>query len=484
MINIYDDIVGRESLSEKFLLLGKKRTTYSAFNKSVDLLKIKLKEAGCKELTRIGICAEQGLVNIAALLAIRKIGAVSVLLSSDSTMHEINKVIKHSEISFIINEVLGKFDKDSFKCMINIDDLNCEIIKSNIETYNYSEKNDATIIYSSGTTGDPKGVVLTENGISSNVKAVCKYLDFSKNDISPIFLPSHYGFSLSQNLTHLWKRASLIPIKTKLIFPSDILRSIIEYNATSITGPPSAYNILLNTKINEKNVFNSIEKLHIGGIPIDFKYYQKIKKTFPKAKITNVYGCTENSPRVSYFHLNGNYGLSKNNYFPVGKSVDGTKIRVIKNHRNTKTDQIGTIFIKGKSLMKGYWKNEKLTNERLVDGWFNTRDLGYLDNHGLLHLSGRVDTMINTGHHKVYPEEVESIIKLLDGVRDAFVYGSKDNILGQKIVADIVIDSGSNITDRKINRHCSKYLSRFKVPKEINFVTSIKKTPYGKTKRN
>jgi len=133
--------------------------------------------------------------------------------------------------------------------------------------------------------------------------------------------------------------------------------------------------------------------------------------------------------------------------------------------------------------MHGYWKDEKKTNKRLRKERFYTGDLGFKDSNGLLYLTGRNDSIINVGNEKVSPEEVEQIINELAGVEESMVYGVSDPVLGNKVNADIVLDSKYSLKTNKIKTYCRGKLSSYKVPDQIFIVESVQKTLYGKIDR-
>ena len=477
MNNIFKEILLRKKFNKKDFILGPNPRTYeyikSQTNKALKILsKNKIKNK------RIGILVEQGPVYGISLLSIVNSNNVAVLLSNDWTKLEIKKILIHCEIEYVLTD--NKKPKIDYH---SIDDIGLEslyLLKTKIKSNIKSKNDEAVIIYSSGTTGEPKGVVLTKSSISSNVRAVISYLKLSSKDKSTIFTPTCYAFSLSQTLTHLYSGASLYPITTKLLFPKDILKAVEDYKITGLTGPPTSFRILISSV--NKNKYNSVRYAQLGGIPFEEELSMKIKKSFPKAKIINIYGCSENSPRACYLYLNKKLGLSKQGYFGVGKSVKNSKVEVIKDGKNAKTNEIGEIVISGKSLMKKYWKNDSLTKLKLRNGKFYTGDTGYKDKNKILIIAGRIDTIINTGNEKVSPEEVESIINTNSNIIESFVYPKKDSFTGSRVCADVVLKK--EITSIELQRFCRNFLSSYKVPREINFVEKIPKNLYGKIQRN
>jgi acyl-CoA synthetase (AMP-forming)/AMP-acid ligase II len=483
MKSIFSEILGRENNLEKSFILGNKPASYSDLLSKVSIIESELMNLGCNEYERVGICLNQGLSYVASLLGVRKRGGIGVLMSLDWTDYEINRIITHSETRFIISceETLG--GKNPIRSKI-IEGLNCIILEYDVLQQTNSKKGDTIIIYSSGTTGTPKGVVLSEKGISNNVRSVTEYLELCSDDSSPVFTPTCYSFSLSQVFTHLWAGAAILPVTTKLIFPMEILVGISKYRLTGVTGTASAFRVLTELENTSKLQFDSVRYAMIGGTYYGPRLTKLVESKFSNASIINIYGCSENSPRISYYYIEGNEGLSKGNYYSVGRNVQGTKIEVLKeNGKIAGINEIGEITIGGNSLMHGYWKDEKKTNKRLRKERFYTGDLGFKDSNGLLYLTGRNDSIINVGNEKVSPEEVEQIINELAGVEESMVYGVSDPVLGNKVNADIVLDSKYSLKTNKIKTYCRGKLSSYKVPDQIFIVESVQKTLYGKIDR-
>ena len=476
MKNIFNEIIKRKKFQNRFFILGNNMLKYIDVKKKTNSIIKKIKNNKIKN-RRIGLYLDQSSLYGISILSVVNSNNVVVLLSKDWTNNEIKKIINHCEIDYIISDI----NKVKFKGkkIIDLDD-GLLLFKTSIQSKLYSANDDAVIIYSSGTTGNPKGILLTKNSISHNVIAVCNYLKLNSKDKSLISTPTCYAFSLSQTLTHLYSGASLLPIKTGLMFPNEIIDNIIKYNLTGVTGPPTTFRILINSNF-KKLKLKSIRYCQVGGTPFELDLEKKIKLYFPNAKILNVYGCSENSPRVSFFYLNKK-GLSKNNYFSVGKNVKYTKIEVINNlNQNCKINEVGEIVISGKCLMKKYWKNNELTKRRLRNEKFYTGDNGYLNKFGLLFIAGRKDTIINVGNEKVSPEEVEDVLNTHKFIKESYVYSEKNKLTGSIVIAEIVITK--NIEDFEVQKFCRKYLSSYKIPRKIYNVEKIPKNLYGKIQR-
>ena len=424
MIDIFQKIEKKNMLN-KFAYVSKgKKFTYNDLKFQINLIKKNIYKNDIQN-NRIGILLNQGLHYGASIVSIPLTNNVGVLLTKKWKKFEILKTINSSNINYIISdneEIYGIKNK----VIANFDNLFLLKLESKTK-FKPSKKNDAIIIFSSGTTGSSKGVVLSKKSLSNNVIGVSKYLKLNDNDISLIYTPTCYAFSLSQTLTHFYSSATLVPFE-KIIFPYEIVKNIQKNKITGVTGPPASFELLCNIS---KKKLNTVRYAQVGGTPFSIDLAKRIQKTFPSAKILNVYGCSENSPRVSYFYLNRNklnYGLDEQEYYCIGKNVEGTKIKIL-NKRNSSE---GEILIKGKSLMDRYWNNPKLTKKKFIDGYFRTGDIGFFKNKNL-YLVGRKDFIINVGNEKVSPEEVENLINNHNSIQSSVIYKKKDNILGNTV---------------------------------------------------
>jgi acyl-CoA synthetase (AMP-forming)/AMP-acid ligase II len=193
-----------------------------------------------------------------------------------------------------------------------------------------------------------------------------------------------------------------------------------------------------------------------------------------------MYGQTEATARLTYVppeRLHDKQGS-------VGIPIRGVELQILDEHLQTlHSPEAGDIWVRGPSVMLGYWKDEAATREVLTDGWLKTGDTGYLDSDGFLFLVGRRSDIIKTGAHRVNPIEVEETIADIPGVVDTGVAAIDDNILGQSIAAYIVIAPEHDITIERIKAHCRERMAAYKVPKQVYFVDSLPRTASGKLRR-
>lgn len=341
------------------------------------------------------------------------------------------------------------------------------------------------IIYTSGTTGSPKGVILTERGLSANVRAVASYLDLRPSDSTVVFTPTCYAYAVSQFLTHALAGAAILPMPTYLRFPMAILQGVATARLTGIAANPTSFRMLLGLDVPADWDLSSVRYVMSGGQFLDARLVARLCERFPRTRVVNMYGATENGPRISYHWVEDRGADDPARFYPVGRAVDGTRIEIRDDEDRPVAgpEQVGEVVVAGTSLMRGYWRDPETTAQRIRDGWLHTGDLGFLDPRGELVLTGRSSNIINTGNEKVSPEEVERALLEVPGIAEAGVYGRPDPVTGESVCAKIVVEAGAQVDLWDVQRHCRLVLSAYKVPREVTIVDALPRTLYGKMDR-
>ena len=482
MNSVFVEILGRSEGLNRPFILGRRPASYGDLIAAADVVAQALGNAGLSMGTRVGVCLDQGLAYVASLLGIRKAGGVIVPMAPEWTPGEQQKVLDFAEVRFVLTDMptVGTDEPVSATALV---EGKMNLLRFSPATETSADSTDAVIIFTSGTTGQPKGVVLTESGLSANVRAVAAYLDMSPADSSPIFTPPCYAYSVCHNLVHVVAGAAVLPVPTGLKFPRELLKAVDELKLTSLSANPTAFRMLL-AQADSTARYPSVRFLMTGGQPLSEKLAHDLGQVFSRSRICNMYGCTENGPRISYFWLDGADGRDATGHYCVGTPIAGTRIRVVgSNGGETGPGDPGEIHVSGTSMMSRYWKDPAATAERLKDNWLHTRDVGYRDDRGRLFLSGRIGTMINVGSHKVSPEEVELVLRQVDGVVEAAVFSVPDAMTGEAVEAMVMVERDADLTAADLQRACRAMLSSHKVPRAIDVVGEIPMTLYGKIDR-
>lgn len=350
----------------------------------------------------------------------------------------------------------------------------------------YRSSGESLLVCSSGTTGSGKIVKLSADGLWNNATAVAQYLDLTPDDVSMIFTKSCYIYTVSQLLSNLSAGSRILVYSFPFIQAGRILIQACRYDATGLSATPTIFRTIFSAVSSANNVRKKAAELHLryamtGGQPIDEVFAQSMLCVFPSCSPFNMYGCTENSPRISYLPPK----LFFEKVGAVGTAVYGTDIRmgrVVSSCVGTRST-IREIEITGNSLFIGYAVPQSEGIKRTADGWFRTGDLGYFDDDGILYLAGRTDTVINCGNEKILPEEVEGAICSFEGVAEARVVGRPDEHFGAVAIAEVVPQAGFNLDVQNLRGQLQRSLPGFMVPKEFYVMACIPRTEYGKIKR-
>ena len=268
---------------------------------------------------------------------------------------------------------------------------------------NYST-NEAIIIYSSGTTGKSKGIILSHYAINTNADSIINYMDLSKKDCIYMAKTISHSSTITGELLVALKTNTRIIIGPIIVPPRVILKNIIEFKVSIICLNPTLLKLITENQLKNFHSLDTLKKIYVSGSILTKSLYMLSRKAFKNVDIFNVYGLSEAGPRVSAQTEKS----CKNN--SVGKSIKNVHIKIIKeNGIEAEKNEKGLIHIKTPSLFKGYVSG-KYKHESLWQNWFNTGDIGYFDNNSDLIVIGRFDDLIIINEHKIYPAEIEQCI--------------------------------------------------------------------------
>lgn len=374
-----------------------------------------------------------------------------------------------------------------------------------------SDSNTAQIYYTSGTTGKPKGVILTHGNNRAHSKGTIHELGLTSNDrwlhVSPMF-----------HLADAWAVWSITEVAgTHVIIPSFepklMLETIEKHGVTVSNLIPTMLNILVNHPGTEKFDLDSMRLIMSGGAPIAKEVVRKVIDVFG-CEYVQTYGLTETSPFLTMSLLTDwmkELPFEERLKFMVttGRPFYDVQLRVVREDgtdvrksgedgddvRNDEVE-VGEIIVKGDTITPGYWKAPEITAERIVDGWLHTRDLAVVSKEGYVTIVDRADDMIITGGENVYSVEVEDVLYSHPDVFEAAVVGLPDPVWGEKVVAVVVLKDGSLVghdcsedecTEAKkqeIIAFCKERMARFKAPKEVFFIDELPKTGSAKIRKH
>ena len=337
----------------------------------------------------------------------------------------------------------------------------------------------SAIVYTSGTTGKPKGVMLSHQNQLANICSIVQYLELTAADTIAMVLPFFYVYGNSVLHTHVLAGGTIVQVGT-MTFPAAVLGGIQKHQCTGLSGVPSTFARLVQFRGLEQFDLSSLRYLTQAGGPMTPALTRKLRGLVPDADIFVMYGQTEASARLSYLppaDLDRKLGSA-------GVAIPGVTLRIMNSEgQEVPRGTEGEIVASGENIMLGYWKNpEESARVKGLEG-LHTGDLAVMDEDGFIFIAGRATDMIKSGAHRIGPQEIEDVVEMMPAVAQCAVVGVPDEILGDAIAAFIITREGEEVTDKEVLRHCHKHLPRFKMPGHVRLVDTLPRTPSGKLRR-
>ncbi len=424
---------------------------------------------GIKKGSHVSVISQNNSEFIIVVNALWFLGAIPILINTRLQKNEIDKLLFHSDSNFLIN-INNKIDTHDFNSVII---FSLEIIKSQKSLEDFEKfdlENIAAMIYSSGSTGEPKLVQLTFNNFYNSFLSSNEFIEHSQDDIWLASLPFYHvgGFSI---ITRSLLGGCIIAIPNSLK-ENDLLEAFDKFNPSLISLVPTMLQKILEKKIKP---WKNLRIVFIGGGPATEKtIMESLEIKFP---ITIVYGSTETSSMVAFCSKEN----LKQNGFSVGKPFRNVKFKIVdENRKELKNNKIGEIIIQSDSVAKSYYKNDKAKD--LQNRIYYTNDLGKIDDKGNLHIVGRKDDIIISGGENISIKQVENLVSQNFHLKNITAIGIKDEKWGQSFV--LVIESdGDEKLQNEIREYLKTKLASYKLPKKILFTDKFPKTELGKIKK-
>lgn len=338
----------------------------------------------------------------------------------------------------------------------------------------------ALLQYTGGTTGFPKGVMLTHRNLVANTQMCCHWVYKAEygNEVVLGILPFFhvYGMTAVMNLSVMMAQKMVLVPKFDV---DTVLKLIDKEKPTLFPGAPTIYIGLLNHPKLKNYDLSSIEACLSGSAPLPVEIQQRFEKV-TGGKLVEGYGLTESSP-VTHSNLiyeNRRAGT-------IGLPWPDTDAKVFKPDtlEELPVGEVGEIAVKGPQVMKGYWNKPEETANTLKDGWLLTGDMGYMDEDGYFYVVDRKKDMIIAGGFNIYPREVEEVLYEHESISEVVVAGIPDPYRGETVKAYIVLKDGAQLTEEELDHYCRENLAAYKVPKLYEFRSELPKTSVGKILR-
>lgn len=331
----------------------------------------------------------------------------------------------------------------------------------------------AFVLMTSGTTGRPKGAVLTHGNVVSNMRSKVAATGLQAGDRVLAALPMHHCFALNAIVNPTLEAGATL-LLARGFQRETLARALRDEGCTHLMAVPSIFQVLLACGLGSADAPHLTFALSAGA-PLDPEVQVAWTKRFG-LPLAQAYGMTETSPFATF-----STGEPPGS---LGHPIDGVEIRVVDADGMVVHDgEVGVIEVRGSNVMKGYWRDDAATNRAIRAGWMHTEDMGRIERDGSLTFMDRsADLMIASGQN-VYPAEIERVLMLLDDVLDAAAYGDPHATVGDVVCVDVVLVTSSDLGAEDLRRHCRGLLAAYKVPVVVNLCTSIPRNPTGKIDR-
>ena len=335
----------------------------------------------------------------------------------------------------------------------------------------------AAILFTSGTTGHPKGAMLTHANYLANAAQLGEFTKMGPGDRPLCVLPLfHVNGQVVTLITPLYTEASmaLLPGFSKETF----LASVAEVKATSFSAVPTIYAVLLAQPDAGAHDLSSLKYCICGAAPMPVEVFTRFQEVF-KTSIVEGYGLTEGTCASVVNPIDGPRKVGT-----IGVPLPGQEVRVVGNDGSeVPTGEIGEIAIRGANVMKGYFRDETATAAAVVDGWLHTGDLATRDDDGYLTIVGRKKEMIIRGGENIYPKEIEEVAYRQPGILEAAAVGIPHDVWGEEVALFVVAAEGADLSPEAVDAHLKAHLADFKCPREIAFRDALPKTATGKIRK-
>ena len=472
-------------------IYGDTSVTYKELNQQVDRMAAGLSARGIQKGDGVALLLGNSPEFLIAYYGILRLGAFVVPMNPLYTQGEINYILDDSQAKAVIADISVeprlseiKEQLENLKLVIYTDAEDQEWAWEHLmETNNnvcpstFIDQEDlAVILYTSGTTGKPKGAMLTHRNLASNADSISELIELHDKDCVVAVLPMFHVFCMTISLNGPIACGATVLILPKFS-PRDVVRTIREKKATVFAGVPTMYNFILQLPESTAEDFLSIRVCISGGASIPVELLQKFENKY-NISIMEGYGLSETSPLVALNPLKGTRKPGS-----IGLDIPRVKCKVVnEDGREVPRGEVGELVVQGPNVMKGYLGMPEATSAALIDGWLYTGDLATMDEEGYIYIVDRKKDMIIVGGYNVYPREVEEVLYQHPAVIEAAVIGVPDGEYGENVKAYVVVKD-EQITVNDIIQFCQDKLVKYKLPRQVEFSKELPKNSTGKILR-
>lgn len=497
-VKLTPDMVGAAYEEESF--------TWKEMDIISDYFAIKCLKSGMNQGTHVGIWGVNSISWIVHFLALEKIGAVPVLLNICYREKELEDILRYADVEYLLRgirckdvdyeQVVNSLNWDRLPLLKEVIQMEQEGNKPNKDREHYilsredqlrldSTKKKVTsdhiacMLFTSGTTSIPKGVLLTHYSLINNARQHVTGMGWTSQDKICVSVPLFHCFGVTVGiLSALCCGASLQLVK--YYKSKEVLRTIETYRCTVLNGVPSMFLALVNNKEFADYDISSIQSGILAGSYMPSGEYKKLCRLFHHAKLQPAYGQTEASPCITMADYGDNLEKKASS---CGKPIPWIDVRIVDHDKRQvmPPEKRGEIEVRGYNVMYGYYQLPDVQRAvKTEDGWLRTGDEGYFDQEGYLHITGRLKEIIIRGGENISPTEVEEIICNIPGIDQVKVMGMPVKIMQEKVVACIICREDMNVGEEQVRSYVAQQLASYKVPEHVLVFEKFPMTSSGK----
>ena len=475
------------------ILFQNKRFTYQEFNGRVNQFAHVLLQLGLRKGEKVAVLLFNSNQFVEIYFATAKVGGVFTPINFRFAPEEVRYIVDHSDARFFVfgeefSDLVHAIRSNLTQiknfisvgdCVTDAHDYERLLEKSeNTEpTVRLSEKDVCQLMYTSGTTGRPKGALITHGNVLWNLVNAVLGREEKEGEVSLVIGPLYHTAALNNHFTVRVAMAGT-SILLKRFEPKRVMEIIEKERVTVISGAPAVYHLFLALPDLERYDTSSIIKCTSGAAILPDESREKLLKLFPNAKgIYDVYGCTEASPNITI--LKAEDSLRKREC--VGPPLPFLEVRIVDDQdRDVPRGEVGELICRGPNVMKGYYKNRKATREVLRGGWLHTGDLARLDEEGFVYIVDRKKDVIVSGGENIYPREIEEVLYHHPKIQDVAAIGVPNSLWGESVKAIVVLKKGETMEEEEVIEYCKNHLASYKKPQSVEFVEALPRNPSGK----
>lgn len=480
---------------------GPNKLTYAQFNTRVNRLANALNRLGIQKGDRVALLQYNYPETLESMFACFKTGCCAVPINFRLHPNEYSFIIDHSEAKAVIlspefnQAIMGIRDRiPHARHLISLSGAQGELLdyeellsaeEGQFKDVDVRPDDLAWLFYTSGTTGMPKGAMLTHRNLvaaSMNFYAdICP--GFGPDDVVLHAAPLSHGSGIYA-LPNIGKAATNVILASKSFDPELIFQTIQEYRVTNMFAAPTMIKLMVESPALDRYNHDSLRALNYGGAPMlveDLK--QAMERLGPC--LVQLFGQAESPMTITYLphrdHLREGSPNRMNRLSSAGFPRTDVEVKILDGDgKELPPGETGDIVTRSDLVMKGYWRNPEATNKALKNGWLHTGDMGYMDEKGYLFLMDRSKDMIISGGENIYSREIEEVLIRHDAVREVAVVGIPDAKWGEAIKAVVALLPGASVTEEELISFCRCHIASYKKPKSIDFVDALPKNNYGK----